>query len=381
MRVYFDNAATTPVAPEVIDAMIPHLREQYGNPSSIHNEGRKARAVVESARKTVADYLNASLGEIFFTSGGTEAVNMILTGAVRDLGVRRIITSPTEHHCVLYPAEALAAQGIELVYLRVNGVGRVDYKQLEQLLQHDTPTLVSLMFGNNEIGTLLDFAKVSRICQEGGAYFHSDTVQGIGHFPIDVDACPVHFLSGSAHKFHGPKGVGFVYINGDVALQPMLRGGAQERNMRAGTENVAGVIGMATALERAIAEMKERRAHIEQLRTRMQQGLREAIPGVEFLGDQQYYLYHVLSVSLPPSPRAELLIMNLDMAGIAASGGSACSSGAEHDSHVIQAIGVSPERGIVRFSFSHYNTLEEVEYTLARMASMFGVANQPVGSR
>ncbi|MEY3249422.1 MAG: hypothetical protein RL742_1465 [Bacteroidota bacterium] len=373
-RIYFDNAATTPVSEEVIEAMLYVLREQYGNPSNIHAEGRAARAAIEAARKTVARCIGAGTAEVFFTSGGTESNNTAIKCAVRDLGVRRIISSPTEHHCGLHALETVAhTDNVEIVWLPVDARGRVDLQALEHALQTDPDkrTLVSLMHANNEIGTRTDLDRLSAICAEYGALLHSDTVQTIGHFPIDLRKTTVHFLSGAAHKFHGPKGVGFLYIHPEVKIKPFIDGGSQERNMRGGTENIYGIVGMAKALESACEKMDAHRAHIEYLRARMIQQLREAIPGVEFCGDfDGATLYTVLSVSFPPSPKNELLLLNLDIAGVSASGGSACSSGAEKGSHVLEAIGVPTDRKVVRFSFSYYNTREEVDRAVAAIAKI-----------
>lgn len=370
MRVYFDNAASTPISPEVIEAMTTVMKENYGNPSSIHAEGRQARAAIETARKTMAKHLGASIGEIFFTSGGTEANNMALKGAVRDLGVRRILTSPTEHHCVLHSVGFLENQGVEVVWLNVDEAGRVDYEQLENLLQDTTKrTLVSLMYANNEIGTLHDFERVSELCKAHGALFHSDTVQAIGHFPLDLSKTYVSFISGSAHKFHGPKGVGFFYMNAGNIIQPYIHGGSQERNMRAGTENIHGIIGMAKALDLACTEMEARRTTIESIRQYLKDQLLARFDGIEFHGDQERYLYTVLNVSFPPSPKADLILLNLDINGVSASGGSACASGVDVGSHVLTAIGADPERKAIRFSFSHYNTREEVDYVVGQISS------------
>ncbi|MBK6931764.1 MAG: cysteine desulfurase [Saprospirales bacterium] len=370
-RVYFDNAATTPVSEEVIQAMIPVLRELYGNPSSIHAEGRAVRALLESARKTVAHAIGASTADVFFTSGGTESNNMAIKGAVRDLGVQRIISSSTEHHCVLHTLETVEKEkGIAIVWLPVDTLGRVDLDALEQYLAdgQGLKTLVSLMHANNEIGTMLDLDRVSALCRQHGALLHTDSVQTVGHFPIDVNKTPVHFLSGAAHKFHGPKGVGFIYINPSSTIKPLLDGGAQERNMRGGTENVYGIAGLAKALELAIAHMEDRSRYIRELRSYMIDQLQAAFPGVRFNGDYTgNSLYTVLSVSFPPSAKNELLLLSLDIAGISASGGSACSSGAEKGSHVLAAIGADPDRKSIRFSFSHYNTPAEVDCVIGKL--------------
>jgi cysteine desulfurase len=374
MKVYLDNAATTQIDQQVLDEMLPYLTEFYGNPSSIHSYGRKAKSAVEKARKVVAKYLNASSSEIFFTGCGTEASNMIIKGAVRDLGVERIISSAIEHHCVLHSVDAVEKTGVHVDFVKLDGAGHVDYHHLEELLKNGSgKTLVSLMHANNEIGTLLDLQRVSELCQKYGAYFHSDTVQTIGYYPMDVQQLKIHFLSGSSHKFHGPKGVGFVYINGDAIIKPLLDGGAQERNMRAGTENVFGIVGLGKALEIAIEKMDENKAYISELKSYMISHLKDAIPGVAFNGDmtEQGSNYKVLSVSLPPNEKAELTLFNLDIAGIAASGGSACTSGSEKGSHVLEAIKADPQRKAIRFSFSKYTTKDEINYAVATLAKMF----------
>lgn len=363
-RIYLDNAATTPIAGEVLDLMTQIMREEYGNPSSIHAEGRRMRALVEEARKTVARCIGAGSGEIFFTSGGTESNNMAIKCAVRDLGVRRIISSPLEHHCVLHAVQRMGAEGIAVALLPVDAAGRINLEALEALLSQPEapPTLLTLMYANNEIGTLLPFERVAALCAQYGAYFHSDTVQAVGHYPINVQSVTVHFLSGAAHKFHGPKGVGFIYIRSGVSLNPYIDGGAQERNMRGGTENVYGIVGMAKALQSAYDELESRKAHILGLKRLMASLLRDAIPGVAFNGPESddEALYTVLNVSFPPLPKNEMLLFSLDIAGISASGGSACSSGSERGSHVLEAIGVDPARKSVRFSFSHFNTEMEI---------------------
>ncbi len=367
-KIYLDNAATTSLSPEALEEMMPYLTEHFGNPSSIHAFGRKAKTAVEKARKIVAKYLNASTAEIFFTGCGTESSNMVIKGAVKDLGVQRIISSKTEHHCVLYSVELMKKDGVKVDYVKLEKNGAVDYTHLEELLK--TPsgkTLVSLMHANNEIGTLLDLKQVSNLCGKYQALFHSDTVQTIGYFPFDVQAVKIHFLTGSAHKFHGPKGVGFVYINNEIRLKPFMDGGSQERNMRAGTENVAGIVGLGKALESANDKMEENKNLMLELKNYMKSRLQNEIPGVEFNGDlsEERGLYKVLSVALPPSDKAELILFNLDMEGIAASGGSACASGSEKGSHVLEAIGADPTRKSVRFSFSKYNTKQEVDAAVA----------------
>lgn len=369
-RIYFDNAATTPIAPEVVDIMMDALRHLYGNPSSIHADGRNARAAVEEARKIVAKCLNASIGEIFFTSGGTESNNMILKNAVRDLGVQRIVTSAIEHHCVLHTAEYLEkTQNIELVLVKIDANGVVDLENLGEILRgSDKKTIVSLMHANNEIGTMIDLEKVGNLCAENGAYFHSDTVQTIGFFPIDLTKIKIHFLTGAAHKFHGPKGTGFLYINGDLTLKPFIEGGSQERNMRGGTEHVAGIVGLAKALELAYDDMEDRHDEILGIRNYLKNSLLAEFEDIQFIENTEGPShYKILNVSFPHSKKSDLMLFNLDIAGISASGGSACSSGAEGGSHVLDALDIDPSRKCIRFSFSHYNTLQEVDFLMEKL--------------
>ncbi|MDP4820573.1 MAG: cysteine desulfurase [Saprospiraceae bacterium] len=374
-RVYFDHAATTPINQEVGAVMMQAMEELFGNPSSIHADGRKTRAAIEKARKTVAGIIGASIGEVFFTSGGTESSNMVLKGAVRDLGVKRIISSPIEHHCVLHSLDHLASEeGTEIVLLEVDPKGRISYETLEAILRSDPkPTLVSLMHANNEIGTLHDIERIGAICAEHGAYFHSDTVQTLGFYPLDVAKARLHFCTGSAHKFHGPKGCGFVYINSDSMLRPFIDGGGQERNMRAGTENVAGILGLAKALDMAQQTMEERRQQILAVKNRLKSGLETLVPGITFNGEEGHAQhYKILSAAFPPGPRTELLLLNLDIAGVSASGGSACSSGADAGSHVIGAIDPGGEKKTIRFSFAHTNTLAEADRVLEVVGGLMG---------
>jgi cysteine desulfurase len=376
MRIYLDNAATTPISEEVIETMSDCMRNAYGNPSSIHSDGIKVRAMLEKARKKVASCIGASISEVFFTSGGTESNNMVLKGAVRDLGVQRIITSRIEHHCVLHTVESLAKyHDIQVNFVEIDELGRVDLTHLETLLQQTThKTLVSLMHANNEIGTMIDLDNVAQLCEAHKALFHSDTVQTIGHFPIHVGKTKIHFLSAGAHKFHGAKGTGFVYISNEAMLKPFIDGGSQERNMRGGTENVYGIVGMAKALELASDNMEARKTHIENIRNYLKDSLLENFEDIQFNGDYDgNALYTVLSVSFPPSPRAELLLWNLDIAGISCSGGSACSSGAEGGSHVIQGIRGDATRKTIRFSFSHYNTKSDIDFVIEKLKTLVTV--------
>jgi cysteine desulfurase len=371
-RVYLDNAATTPVRPDVLEAMLPYLTQHFGNPSSIHQEGRVARAAVEQSRKTVAQHIGASTGEIFFTSGGTEANNTAIKGAVHHLGVRRIITSPAEHNCVRKSVECVqASHQVRVEMVKIDKYALPDMDRLESLLAaDDTPTLVTLMHANNEIGSMLDLGALSAVCRKYNAWLHSDTVQTVGHFPVNVRETPVDFISGAAHKFHGPKGIGFLYINNRVRMKPLIDGGSQERNMRAGTENVAGIVGLAKALQFATDSFAEEAIQIAKVRAHMKQRLIESVPGVAFNGHPEESLYAVLNVSFPPSEHNDMLVMSLDIAGISASGGSACSSGAETQSHVLQAIGHPADRKAVRFSFSRYTTTADIDLAVSQLAAI-----------
>jgi cysteine desulfurase len=380
-KIYLDNAATTRISEEVLNEMMPFLTDNFGNASSIHSFGRVAKSAIEKSRRIVAKYLNASTSEVFFTGSGTESNNTAIKCAVRDLGVTRIISSAIEHHCVLHSVEAEARAGVQVDLVQLDSTGRVNTEHLERLLAKDAgKTLVSIMHANNELGTINDIAAISHLCQKYGALFHSDTVQTIGYFPINLQEIKIHFVSGSAHKFHGPKGVGFLYIHSDISIHPFIDGGSQERNMRAGTENVAGIAGLGKALEQSVAEMEANRTYVQDLKNYMIQQLREQLADVSFNGDITEHggNYKVLNVSLPPHPKAELVLFNLDMAGIAASGGSACSSGSEKASHVLEGIHASPLRKAVRFSFSKYNTRAHVDAAVQVLAKMY--AGNPVES-
>lgn len=362
-RIYLDNAATTALDPEVLQAMMPYLTEQFGNPSSIYSYGRESRLAIEHARKSVARSLNVTPGEIFFTSGGTESDNMAIYTAVHDLGCRVIITSPIEHHAVLHAAERQLKDGYaQIKYVGLTSNGHIDLVHLRSLLQ-ETPEkcLVTLMHANNEIGNLLDLEAVADLCVEFGAIFHSDTVQTVGHLPVDLSHPGIHFATGAGHKFHGPKGVGILYISKDVQVRPLIEGGGQERNMRAGTENLYGVVGFAKALELAINNLETDRTKIQSLKSYLMQRLQE-LGDVRFNGDAAgECLYTVLNVSFPRTETTEMLLMSLDMKGICASGGSACSSGADMGSHVIRSVAPSTDRVPIRFSFCKHNTEEELD--------------------
>jgi cysteine desulfurase len=376
-RVYLDNAATTKIDSEVIEAMLPWLSEQFGNPSSIHGHGRVVKSAIETARKTVAGLINAAPAEIFFTSGGTEADNTAILSSVETFGLKHAITSRLEHHAVLHTLEYLDKQGvIRLSYVQIDEKGHVDLAHLEELLSSNPRSLVSLMHANNEIGNLTDIHAVGELCQQYKAIFHSDTVQTMGHFRHHMQQLRADFIVGAAHKFHGPKGVGFLYVNSAVKIHPYLHGGSQERNMRGGTENVYGIIGLAKALEIAYRDMDAHRLHIEGLKRRMIAGLQECIEDVRFNGDCANFdrsNYTVLNVSFPPSDVNDMLLFNLDIAKISASGGSACSSGSDVGSHVLGALNVDAARGNVRFSFGKYNTETDVDYAVKAMAELYKV--------
>jgi cysteine desulfurase len=373
MRIYLDNAATTKLDKEVLDTMMPFLTEQFGNPSSIYSYGRETRLGIEQARKTVARIVNAHPAEIFFTSGGTESSNTAITAAIRDLGCRHIITSSIEHHATLHTVEYLdKIDAAKVSYVKLLPNGHIDLDDLEKLLAStDEKTLVTLMHANNEIGNLLDINAVGELCKLYNAIFHSDTVQTVGHYPFDLRSTPVHFITGAGHKFHGPKGVGILYINENVRISPYIHGGGQERNMRAGTENLYGIIGFAKALELANKNYETDSAYIGTLKYYMHEELKKHIPGVSFNGDVLgQSLYTVLNVSFPKTERSEMLLFNLDINNICASGGSACTSGADAGSHVIRAINNNPNQIAVRFSFSKYNTKDEIDTVIVKLKEL-----------
>ena len=373
MRVYLDNAATTPLDPEIIKEMCKVMENTYGNPSSIHSHGREARTIIERSRKTVANLLGTSPSEIFFTSSGTEADNMAIRCGIVDHNIKHAITSRIEHHAVIHTFEALEKAGvIKLSFVNLDSKGNIDYAHLEQLLKENERTFVSIMHANNEIGTLTDMERIGDLCEAYNAIYHCDTVQTMGHYKHDLSKLKAHFLVCSAHKLHGPKGVGFLHISHRIKIKPLIYGGAQERNMRGGTENIYGIVGLAKSLDMAYAEMGHHQEHIQGLKSYMIEQLKENIPGVEFNGeiDPDKSLYTVLNVSFPEMEMADMLLFNLDIAGISASGGSACSSGSDIGSHVLTAIGASPTRPSVRFSFSKNTTKEEIDYTVAKIREL-----------
>ncbi len=376
MRVYLDNAATTPLDPEVFEAMKPFMMEDFGNPSSTHSHGRKVRAAIESARKKVAELLNCTPGEIIFTSGGTEADNAIIRSAVATYNIKNIISSPIEHHAVTHTVELMGKSGVNVHMVNLDSKGHVDVAHLEQLLKKYPSSLVSLMHANNEIGNLLDLKYVGDMCAANNAFLHSDTVQTVGHYKHDMKVLQVCGMAAAGHKFHGPKGSGFMFIRKDKKIHAFIHGGAQERNMRGGTENVYGIIGLAKALEIAYRDMDEHVHYIEGLKSRMIEKLKDQIPGVTFNGDSanlKKSLYTVLNVSLPESDESDMLLFNLDLSGISASGGSACSSGATTGSHVLGALYPGSKRGAVRFSFSKYNTPDDIDFAVNKLAEFYKV--------
>lgn len=372
-RIYFDNAATTSLDPEVLEVMMPYLTEKFGNPSSIYSYGRETRMAIENARKSVAKILNAHPAEVFFTSGGTESSNMAIYCAVHDLGCRNIISSPIEHHATLHTVEEMQKSGqAKLSFVKILPDGHIDMNDLEKLLsENSAKTLVTLMHANNEIGNITDIEAVGNLCKKHGAVFHSDTVQTVGHYRFDLRKLPVHFITAASHKFHGPKGVGLLYINENIKINPFLKGGSQERNMRAGTENIYGIVGFAKALELATENHEKDSAYILEIKNYMREKLIKQFPDVYWNGDTSGdCLYTVLSVAFPKTERSEMLLFNLDIHNICASGGSACTSGADAGSHVIRAINNNPNYITVRFSFSKHNTKEEVDLVVENLKEM-----------
>jgi len=373
-RIYLDNAATTPLDKEVLATMMPYMELHFGNPSAIHSYGRETRAAIEKARKTLAKLLNVSTSEIFFTSGGTESNNTAIRGAAESYKLKHIITSRIEHHCVMHTVEDLEKNNaVNVHYIKLDEKGHFDLDHLNELLGTiNERCLVTLMHANNETGNIMDIDRAAEICRSHQAVFHSDTVQTIAHYKFDLQKTPVQFISGSAHKFHGPKGIGFLYIRHDVKIPPLIFGGGQERNMRAGTENVYGIIGLAKAMELAYANFDEHKAHISELKSYLVEQLKEHISDINFNGDYDgESLYTVLNASFPPSAKNDMLLFNLDISGICTSGGSACSSGSNKGSHVLEAMGVDPMRGNIRFSFSKFNTKEEVDSVVAKLKELY----------
>lgn len=377
MNVYFDNAATTKLDNSILEKMIPFMVDGYGNPSSIHKKGREVKSAVEKARSKVANILNCEPGEIFFTSGGTEANNMFILNTVYEKNINTIITSKIEHHAVLHCSEYLQkTKDTNLVFVDIDGNGVVDLSDLERKLKTHPNALVSLMHGNNEIGNLLDIEMVSNLCLDNGAIFHSDTVQTVGHHPLNLKELGIHGIVGSAHKFHGPKGIGFLYLNNNHKITSFIHGGAQERNMRGGTENVYGIVGLSEALELAVSNYNDHKLHILNIKERMIKGLTSKIENIKFngtSGELNNSLYTVLNVSIPNIEDQQMFLFNLDINNICASSGSACASGSDSGSHVLQEIKKHKNHVSIRFSFSKNNFAEEVDYVLEKIQEIRGV--------
>ena len=372
-RIYLDNAATTPLDTQVLEVMMPFLTNKFGNPSSIYSYGRESRLAVENARKTVARLLNAHPAEIFFTSGGTESSNTAILASVRNLGCKRIISSRIEHHATLHTVEYLHhTDEAALSYVNLLPNGDIDLNHLDKLLtESKEKCLVSLMHANNEIGNMTDLETVGKMCAVHHAIFHSDTVQTVGHYPFNLRSTPVHFITGAGHKFHGPKGTGILYINENVKIEPFIHGGSQERNMRAGTENLYGIVGFAKALEIASARYNEDSEYVRSLKFYMIEQLAAHVKDVSFNGDTgEKSLYTVLNASFPKTERSEMIIFNLDIQHVCVSGGSACTSGANQGSHVIQAVNNDPNKVAVRFSFSRHNTKEEIDVVVNKLKEL-----------
>jgi len=374
MNVYFDNAATTPISKKVLDKMIPYMEDGFGNPSSIHKRGREIKSVIEKSRSKVADILSCEPGEIFFTSGGTEADNMFIINTVLEKKIDTIITSKVEHHAVLHCCDYLnKTQNINIKYVSISDNGEVDLDDLEKITSNNKNSLVSLMHGNNEIGNINDLKTISKICEKNNVVFHSDTVQTVGHYAIDLNKINIQGIVGSAHKFHGPKGIGFLYLNNKHKISPFIHGGAQERNMRGGTENVYGIVGLSEALTLAYENMATHKEKIIALKSHMIESLKQKVKGVKFNGlssDLDNSLYTVLNTSIPNVDDQQMFLFNLDINNIAASAGSACSSGSDSGSHVLKEIKTEEGFVNVRFSFSKYNSIEEVDYVINKIVEI-----------
>jgi len=374
MNVYFDNAATTPIEKKVLDKMIPYMENGFGNPSSIHKRGREIKSAIEKSRSRVAEILSCEPGEIFFTSGGTEADNMFIANTVVEKKIDTIITSKIEHHAVLHCCEYLnKSKNVNIKFVDINSSGELDLEHLEDIIRKNSKSLVTLMHGNNEIGNINDLKTISKICEKYDTIFHSDTVQTVGHYHIDLNEINMQGIVGSAHKFHGPKGIGFLYLNNKHKISPFIHGGAQERNMRGGTENVYGIIGLSEALTLSYNNIEDHKSKIQKLKKHMINSLKEKIKGVKFNGMSSSIdksLYTVLNVSIPNIEDQQMFLFNLDINNIAASAGSACSSGSDSGSHVLKEIQTNSDHVNVRFSFSKFNTLEEVDYVVDKVVEI-----------
>lgn len=382
-NVYLDSAATTQMRPEVIEVMTEVMAQNYGNPSSTHGFGRKSKSLIENARKNIAKLFNIKAKEIIFTSGGTEADNLILNSVIRDMGVRRIISSKIEHHAVLHTIEELQqAYSVQVEYVKLDEQGFINYQHLEELLKKsDQKTLVSLMHVNNEIGNILDLKKTVELCKQYDALFHSDTVQSIGHYDLDLSEIDLDFAAVSAHKFHGPKGIGFAIVRENSGLRPLIFGGSQERGLRAGTEGVHNIVGLEKALNMAYENLEKEKKKVSSLKSYFIDNLKEKVPGVAFNGaceDAHRSTYTLINVSLPiPAEKAPLLLFQLDLKGIACSKGSACQSGSDAGSHVLNELnGEVPKRPSIRFSFSAFNSKDEIDYTINEVAQFVEQLNE-----
>ena len=371
MKVYFDNAATTKVRDEVVNEISDVLKNCFGNPSSTHSYGRSAKSFIETSRKSIAKILNCEPGEIIFNSGGTESDNSILKCAVKDLGVKHVISSKIEHHAITHTLEEIKNKDLKVHYVALKDEGEVDIEDLERLLRsNNEPKLVSLMYINNEIGNILDVKSVSELCRKHNAYFHSDAVQAVGHYPIDLSSLNIDFLTSAGHKFHGPKGVGFTYINKSTKIKSFICGGPQERGLRAGTESVHNIVGMTKALEISIQNLDKEIEHVKSIKRHMIEKLNDLFPDIHYngmSGDLEKSTYTVLNVCFPISnDKASMLDFHLDLKGIACSKGSACQSGSSSGSHVLNEIQNERFKNLpsIRFSFSHNNSIEEVDYLI-----------------
>lgn len=373
-KIYLDNAATTALRTEVVTEMVAILQNEYGNPSSSHSFGRSAKSKLELSRKTIAQFFNVSSQEIIFTSGATEANNWILQNAVEHLGVKRIITSQIEHHAVLHVVEMLQkTHDIQVDYIKIKSNGTVDINHLVELLAQDVSTLVSLMHVNNEIGTVTDLDEIAQICKQHSVYFHSDTVQSVGKIKIDLQKTPVDFMVASAHKFHGPKGVGFLFVRKGIIQKPLFYGGEQEKGIRPGTESLHNIVGMAKALQLSYENLEAEREYIQNLKKYTIQKLQNHFPEVQFNGNENQTFYTILNVRLPlDASKSAMILFNLDMKGIAVSRGSACQSGSPRPSHVLEAFLDENDRAkpSLRISFSHFNTQKEIDVLMEALLTL-----------
>jgi len=375
MKIYLDNASTTPLDKNVLETMMPYMVDYYGSPSSIHEHGRRCKVAIEKARKCIASILGVSASEIYFTSGGTEGNNIAICGVINSLGLTNVITSPIEHYSVLNPIKNMFEKGmVRLHFVHIDNYGKLDFNHLEYILKNYSNALVSLMHANNEIGNINDLVKIGDLCNEHSAVFHTDAVQSIGHCKMNLQTLPVHLLVASAHKFHGPKGIGFIYIKNDIKVTPIMHGGNQEKGVRSGTENVPAIVGLSQAMQNAYLSLNEDIEYVKNLKSKMIDALRNSVFDVTFNGQSAYTssLHTILSVSLPSLGGDEdMLVFNLDIRGISVSSGSACSSGTNLYSHVLDALKMNKDRNYIRFSFSKYNTISEIDYVVEQIVDLY----------